>query len=70
MSVSIKHSARKRISNLAAAVGVALVIEGITGTGHIKLRLPTGKLFIIANSPSDYRSDRNALSDLRKALAS
>jgi hypothetical protein len=54
----------KRLSDALSSAGAVLLRQG----KHLVYRLPNGRKFTAASSPSDVRAERNALSNLRHAL--
>lgn len=61
---------RKRVSSLQELID-RLQDEGwkvtYTGGGHLKMRSPTGAVVFTGSSPSDRRSIRNTVRDLKRA---
>ena len=54
----------KEIQRLLKATGAVL----LRNKRHAVYKLPNGKRFVLACSPSDHRGCKNALSDLRKLI--
>lgn len=62
----MRYSRDKQINSLVKellASGWSLV----RGRKHTKLRSPSGKLVVISSSPSDYRTYKATLADIRRA---
>lgn len=59
---------RKQFRDLFRALDAQGFTYRRTGTGHWQVRNPDGRVVtVMASTPSDHRSMRNSLADLRRA---